>query len=399
MSTETLHKPSEKSPRIMIIAGEASGDLHGGRLAKALLSQNRPIELIGFGGTAMQQAGVDIRYDIKKLGIVGLIEILFHLRVIWEAYRYAISLLKSQVALLVLIDFSGFNLRVAKAAKKMGIPVVYYVSPQVWAWRSGRVQTIAKYVDQMIVILPFEKAIYDKAHVPCEFVGHPLLDELSEIKKADKNIKRNNNEKTPTIALLPGSRKREVLSLLPAMLAALERIQEEFPGLQVLIPVASSLPTELIPELTTASPLPITLIKGSVYDVLFQADVAIIASGTATLQGALANIPMVIVYKISRISYILARYLIQIQSMSLANIVADKPFIPELVQENVSATRISSEIRHLLTDKDAYKKMKQNLSEVASRLGSPGASNRAAKIIYRLLDKQSRPAAPSGQCS
>ncbi|VAX31630.1 Lipid-A-disaccharide synthase [hydrothermal vent metagenome] len=399
MSTETLHKPSEKSPRIMIIAGEASGDLHGGRLAKALLSQNRPIELIGFGGTAMQQAGVDIRYDIKKLGIVGLIEILFHLRVIWEAYRYAISLLKSQVALLVLIDFSGFNLRVAKAAKKMGIPVVYYVSPQVWAWRSGRVQTIAKYVDQMIVILPFEKAIYDKAHVPCEFVGHPLLDELSEIKKADKNIKRNNNEKTPTIALLPGSRKREVLSLLPAMLAALERIQEEFPGLQVLIPVASSLPTELILELTTASPLPITLIKGSVYDVLFQADVAIIASGTATLQGALANIPMVIVYKISRISYILARYLIQIQSMSLANIVADKPFIPELVQENVSATRISSEIRHLLTDKDAYKKMKQNLSEVSSRLGSPGASNRAAKIIYRLLDKQSRPAAPSGQYS
>ncbi len=396
MSTVTQHKPGKKSPRIMIIAGEASGDLHGGGLAKALLQQNPSTQLIGFGGTAMQKAGVDIRYDIKKLGIVGLIEILFHLPVIWEAYQYALNLLKDKVDLLVLIDFSGFNLRVAKAAKKIGLPVVYYVSPQVWAWRAGRVKTIAKYVDQMIVILPFEKKIYDHAHVPCEFVGHPLLDELADIKKTGKEIKKNNDGKTPTIALLPGSRKREVLSLLPPMLAALEQMQEAFPGLQALIPVASSLPAELIPELTAGSPLPITLVQGSVYDVLFQADVAVITSGTATLQGALANIPMIIVYKLSRISYILARYLIHIQSMSLANIVADKPFIPELVQEHVSATRISSEIRHLLTDKDAYKKMKEKLNDVANRLGSPGASDRAAKIIYRVLDQQISPTSASG---
>lgn len=395
MHKETHSKSRAQPPRIMMIAGEASGDLHGGGLAEALLAQNRPIALVGFGGSAMQKAGVDIRYDIKKLSIVGLFEVLLHLRVLWDAYQCAVKLLKEDVALLILIDFSGFNLHVAKAANKLGIPVVYYVSPQVWAWRAGRVKTIAERVDQMIVILPFEKAIYDKAHVPCEFVGHPLLDEWAhdqETRPIEKKVLTA--QEAPTIALLPGSRKREVLSLLPAMLGALECMQEEFPGLKVLIPVASSLPTDLIPELTAVTSLPIKLVKGTVYDVFYHADVAVIASGTATLQGALANIPMVIVYKLSRISYILAKYLIHIKSMSLANIVADKPFITELVQKNVSATRIASEVRHLLKDKDAYKKMKQNLRQVAGRLGTAGAADRAAKIIYRVLDKQAQKEIP-----
>ncbi len=400
MDKETPKKPSAKPSRIMIIAGEASGDLHGGGLAEALLAQNRPVELIGFGGQAMRKAGVDVHFDIEKLGIVGLIEVLFQLRVLWQAYQSAVKLLKEGINLLVLIDFSGFNLRVAKAAKKLDIPVVYYVSPQVWAWRASRVKTIAKYVDQMIVILPFEKAIYDKARVPCAFVGHPLLDELVHIKKNRQEEKKAlPKQAPPAIALLPGSRKREVLSLLPVMLSAMEQLQEAFPELRVLIPVASSLPEALIPELIADSSLPITLVKGTVYDVFFDADIAVVASGTATLQGALAGIPMIVVYKISWLSYTLAKYLIHVKAISLANIVADDPFIPELIQDDASAARIANEVQHLLKDKAASEKMKQNLSQVASRLGSAGASDRAAKIIFRVLDEQMQRQKPAAAIS
>jgi len=388
MNPEISPKAEAKPSRIMIIAGEASGDLHGGALAKALLMQNRSIELVGFGGSAMRKAGVDVRFDIKKLGIVGIFEVLFHFRVIWDAYRVAAKILENGVSLLVLIDFSGFNLRVAKVAKRLDIPVVYYVSPQVWAWRAGRVKIIAEYVDQMIVILPFEKAIYDAARVPCEFVGHPLLDELAQIQEMPNPKGKATTASEPTIALLPGSRKREVLSLLPTMLAALEGLRETFPGLRVLIPVASSLPQALIPELVADSPLPIELLKTQVYDAFHRADVAVVASGTATLQGALAGVPMIVIYKVSWLSYLVAKYLIHVKAISLANIVADEPFIPELIQGDASSQRIAREVRRLLEDDAVREKMRQHLAQVAGHLGVPGASERAAEVVYRVLDRK-----------
>ncbi len=372
----------------MIVAGEASGDLHGGSLASALFSKNRNIDLVGFGGKTMRAAGVDVRFDIKKLGIVGIVEVLFHFRVLLEAYRAAVSLLQEGVDLLVLIDFSGFNLRVAKAAKSFGIPVVYYVSPQVWAWRAGRVKTIAERVDQMIVILPFEKEIYDNAGVPCEFVGHPLLDEFERVKKMNAAVSRPpRTGRFPTLALLPGSRTREVMSLLPLMLAAAENLLGEYPDLNILIPVASSLPADLIPEMCASSRLQVSLVSGTVYDVFQAADVAVVASGTATLQGALAAVPMVVVYKVSWISYILAKSLVRVKSISLVNIVADEPFIPELIQAEVSPLRIANEVRRLLSDEGAREKMRQTLREVSGRLGTPGASERAASLIFRILDQ------------
>ncbi len=372
----------------MIVSGEASGDLHGGALAEALFSKDHEMEIVGFGGKAMRAAGVEIRFDIKRLGIVGIIEIVFHFRVLLEAYRTAVRLLEESVDLLVLIDFSGFNLRVAKAANERGIPVVYYVSPQVWAWRAGRVKTIAERVEQILVILPFEKAIYDAAHVPCEFVGNPLLDEFSRATQGRALPDyRKQVGLSPVIALLPGSRTREVVSILPEMLASMEKLHATFPDLSVIIPVASSLSEDLIPGLTASAPFPVKLINDSVYDVLLDADLAVVTSGTATLQGALAGTPMVVVYKVSWLSYWLAKCLVHLKSVSLVNIVAGEPFVPELIQGDCTSERIAKEVSRLLKDDAGREAMHKSLLKVADRLGQPGASDRAASAILRILNR------------
>ncbi len=393
--------PDVKAPRVMIVAGEASGDLHGGALARALLEKNPSLQLIGFGGDAMRQAGVDVFFDIEQLAVVGLSEVLFHLKTLIQAYRTACRLLKEKVDLLVLIDYPDFNLRLAKSAKQLGIPVVYYVSPQIWAWRSGRIKTIAERVDQMLVILPFEKELYASENIPCEFVGHPLLDEVlqkgipfsAETPSAEASQKKDYlSEKgldplALTVGLLPGSRKREVLSHLPVMLEGMALLAKNFPGLQVLIPVASSLPQGLIEELVRSSPLPVRCVRGEVYEVMRASQIVVVVSGTATLQGALAGTPMVIIYKLSWITYQIARLLIPLKWAGLANIVAAKPFIPELIQSNVTPENIAGELGRLLKDKIEHEKMRQGLKAVAKRLGTAGASKRAASVIYQILEK------------
>lgn len=390
-----------ETPRVMIVAGEASGDLHGGALARALLEKNSSLQLIGFGGDAMRQAGVNVLFDIERLAVVGLFEVLLHLKTHIQAYRYACHLLRQKVDLLVLIDYPDFNLRLAKLAKQLGIPVVYYVSPQIWAWRSGRIKTIAERIDQMLVILPFEKEMYASENIPCEFVGHPLLDEVNQRRmpfSAGSPIEEASLKKAYlaekgldplaiTVGLLPGSRKREILSHLPVMLQGMALLEKEFPGLQVLIPVASSLPHGLIEELVRSSPLPVRCVEGEVYEVMRASQAIVVVSGTATLQGALAGTPMVVIYKLSWVTYQVASRLIRVKSVGLANIVAEKPFIPELIQNDVTPDNIAKEIGRLLKDEVEYEKMRQGLKEVASRLGTAGASERAASVICRLLEK------------
>jgi len=405
MNSGTVNIPKKdlkvKAPRVMIVAGEASGDLHGGALARALLAKNPSLELIGFGGDAMRQAGVNVRFDIEQLAVVGLSEVLFHLKTLIQAYRTACRLLREKVDLLVLIDYPDFNLRLAKSAKQLGIPVVYYVSPQIWAWRSGRIKTIAERVDQMLVILPFEKEIYTSQGIPCEFVGHPLLDEVQQkgmpfseggpseetSRKKAYLVKKGMDPQATTIGLLPGSRKREVLSHLPVMLQAMAILSKKNPGLQVLIPVASSLPRGLIEELVQSSPFPVCCVAGEVYEVMRVSQVMVVVSGTATLQGALAGTPMVIIYKLSWITYQIARLLIRLKWAGLANIVAEKPFIPELMQYNVTSDKIAGEVDQILKDEVEHEKMRQGLKEVARRLGTAGASARAASAVCRLLEK------------
>ncbi len=380
-------------PRVMIVAGEASGDLHGGALAAALREQSGSLagslEMIGFGGDAMRRAGVDIRFDSARLAVVGLIEVLFQGATILAAWRLAVSLLSDGVDLLVLIDYPGFNLRLARVAKEKGIPVVYYVSPQIWAWRAWRMKQIAERVDEMLVVFPFEKPLYDAAGVPCTFVGHPLVDDWrapSYSSRADYLESLGLSATRTTIALLPGSRRQEVLSLLPTMQAALSVLAPDFPGLQAIIPVAPSLSAEWIEsQMAAASGVPTRCVSGSIYDVLGASDVAVVASGTATLQVALARVPMVIVYKLSWITYFLMRALIQVKSIGLVNIVAGTPCVPELLQSEVSPARIGAEIRRFLSDPTARTKTIRRLDEVAVTLGAPGAAARAAEIILARL--------------
>lgn len=373
-----------------MVAGESSGDLHGGALAEALLKRAPSLQIVGFGGTAMRRAGVEVIFDIARLGVVGIVEVLLHLKSVWEAYRLAVRTLEGGVDLLVLIDYPDFNLRLAKAAKRRGIPVVYYISPQVWAWRSGRVKTIGERVDRMLVILPFEKRIYTEAGIPCEFVGHPLLDEAASasLKYRSKSAYLEAVRLLPagtTIGLLPGSRRREVLSHLPTLLDAMALLAKEIPDLQVLIPVAPSLSKEWIAGLTRPYSFPIRCVEGEFQEVLRAADAAVVASGTATLQTALAQTPMLIVYKLSPLTYWVARRLIRLKSIGLVNIVAGKPVVPELIQEEASAERICREIGRLLCDGAARERMKHELKEVAARLGTAGASDRAAAAVLETL--------------
>jgi len=385
-----MPEPSSKSHRVMIVAGEASGDLHGGALAEALLQRDPSLQIVGFGGSAMRRAGVEILFDVSRLGVVGIVEVFLHLKSVWEAYRLAVRMLKRGVDLLVLIDYPDFNLRLARAAKRLGVPVVYYISPQIWAWRAGRIKTIAERIDLMLVIFPFEKEIYSRAGVPCEFVGHPLVDEVASLrlKYPSKTAYLEGIGVPPsgtTVGILPGSRRREVLSLLPEMLRAMVLLSKEIPNLQVLIPVAPSLSKEWVADLARPYPIPIRCVEGEFQEVLRAADVIAVASGSATLQVALARTPMVIVYKLSPLTYWIARRLIRLKSIGLVNIVAGAPIVPELIQQEASAERIQAEVGRLLKDDRARERMKQALKEVAERLGAAGASSRAATIILEKL--------------
>ncbi len=408
--------PSSNTPqgngharRVVMVAGEASGDLHGGALAAALRQRAPWISIVGFGGAAMRRAGVDVRFDIAPMGVVGLIEVLAQWKTIRAAWRRAVALLAEDVHLLILIDYPDFNLRLAKVAKRRGIAVVYYVSPQVWAWRAGRVQVIAKRVDLMLVIFPFEKAIYDAASVPCVFVGHPLMDQARAPSYASKHAYLKSlglNPSGTTLALLPGSRKQEVAVLLPRMLAAAGQVAKETPALpplQCLIPVAPSLSKEGMASWGAASPIPVAFVGGDptnatatgrplegagtadngIYDVLGAADVAVVASGTATLQTALAGVPMIVVYKLSWLTWALARLLIRVRSVGLVNIVAGTPCVPELIQMEASPARIGAEIKRLLLDADARAVMQRRLKDVATALGEAGTAHRAADAILK----------------
>jgi len=377
-------------PRVMIVAGEASGDLHGGALAAALRQRSGSLETIGFGGEAMRRAGVDIRFDSARLAVVGLLEVLLNCRTILAAWRLAVSLLSDGVDLLVLIDYPGFNLRLARVAKRKGIRVVYYVSPQIWAWRAGRIKQIAERVDRMLVIFPFEKPLYDAAGVPSTFVGHPLVDDWRAPSYNSRTAFLESLGMRPTgttVALLPGSRRQEVLSLLPAMQAALSMLAPDFPGLQAILPVAPSLSAAWVESQMAASPVPTRCTLAPLYDVLGASDVAVVASGTATLQVALARVPMVIVYKLSWLTYFLMRALVRVKSIGLVNIVADAPCVPELIQSEVSPARIAAEVRRLLSDPAVRAETIRRLDAVAVALGAPGAAARAAEILLAQLQR------------
>lgn len=368
----------------MIVAGEASGDMHGARLVKEMQRLNPRLEFFGIGGSALRQAGVRIRVDNAQMAVVGVSEALLKLRVLLSALRIAKEDLKGiRPDLLIVIDFPDFNLRVATMARKMGVPVLYYISPQIWAWRTGRVKKIKKVVDHMVVIFPFEVDFYKRWHVPVTFVGHPLLDSMSSRMAGEK--KQNLGGSGRLIGLLPGSRNEEVMRLLPTMVQVADVVSEQIPDIQFAIPVASSVDRSLVETIARNGAARILVLSDRLRDVLEEATLLITASGTVTLEAAIAGTPMIIVYKVSGLSYWLGKCLIHVKHIGLANLVAGKSIVPELIQHQVSVEKIARKALNLLSDDSALAEMRRELGCVTQLLGAPGASKRAAKVAMSLL--------------
>ena len=368
----------------MIIAGEASGDLHGANLVDAMRRHDPGLGFLGIGGDALRRAGVDVRIDNADIAVVGGAEVLSKIRPILRALRQAKKDLKEvRPALLILIDFPDFNLRVAAAAKKLGIPVMYYISPQIWAWRAGRVKKIRKRVDHMVVIFPFEADFYKKWDVPVTFVGHPLMD--STPPAGTVGVSTDLRGDGVLVGLLAGSRAQEVGRMLPIMVEVAERLSKELEGVRFAIPVASSVRRDMVEGIVEGAKAKITVLSNRLRDVLDQATIVITASGTVTLEAAIAGTPMIIVYRLSPLSYWIAKRLIRVTHIGLVNLVGRKSIVPELIQRDASAEQISDKALAMIRDERGLAQVRAELRGVVEKLGLPGASERAAKVAMTML--------------
>jgi lipid-A-disaccharide synthase len=369
----------------MISCGEASGDLYAGALVDALREIDPGVEVFGFGGERLRAAGADLIGDYRGFSVTGLSEALPVLSRSWKmlnALREAARTRQPDV--FVAVDFPDFNFRLLPAMRALGIKVVYYVSPQLWAWRPARLETIRRYVDRMIVIFPFEKELYERAGVPVEFVGHPLVDLARASQPRDAFLRSNKLDPArPVLALLPGSRPSELRHVLPGLTAAAPLISARVPGVQFLVARAPSLDDGLFAPLDVvrAAGLPVAIATGATDDVLASADAVVTASGTATVQAALHGTPMVIVYRLSAFTYAVGRRFVRVSSYGMVNLVAGRPIVPELIQGEFTPEAVAAEAASLLTDRARAETMRRDLAAVRATLGSPGASRRAARVI------------------
>ena len=376
-----------KSKKILMVAGEVSGDLHGAHLMEAILRIDPKVQFFGVGGERLERMGMKLLYHSQSLSVVGITEVLFKIRSILGALRgLKQSLDQERPDLIILIDFPDFNLRLAKIAHGKGIPTLYYISPQVWAWRPKRVKLIAQWVRKMVVLFPFEVPFYEAAGVDVEWVGHPLLDIVKPTLSKEAAFQRLGlDPKRKTIALLPGSRIHEVKRLLPPLLASAQLLEKEIPDLQFVIPLASGIHQRLLSSWTRNISLPVKVVEGWAYEVMNLAELLIAASGTATLEAAILGKPMVIVYKVSFFSYWIGRALIQVDHIGLVNLVAGKEIVPELIQKDVNPQRIAEEALRILRDPILRRRMSESMAGVRQSLGEPGAAQRAAGIVMSLL--------------
>ncbi|MCI5126216.1 MAG: lipid-A-disaccharide synthase [Candidatus Electrothrix sp. AR5] len=395
---------------IMIVTGEASGDMHGARLVEAMQAMQPDLSFSGIGGKELTAAGVEMLFDASKLAVVGITEVLSHLGDILAARKALIRRMQAKrPALLILIDYPDFNLLLAAKAKKLGIPVFYYVSPQVWAWRSGRVKKIDRLTDRIGVILPFEKEFYAARGVEVDFVGHPLKDTVSRDKVACKeDFLRTHNlsidPETRIIGLLPGSRSKEIRSLLPDFLAAARILVRREHGKKwlFLLPRASTVSEELLLESGLAScraggmdgegRLDIHVLTDNRYDLMAACDAVVAASGTVTLELAILGVPTLTTYRLSPRTYQLGRLLIRhIRHFSLVNLIAGQEVIPELLQDAVTPAAIAEHLQSMV-DESAYRKnLIRGLAEVAEKLGPPGCAQRAAELAFACMDRSDIP--------
>lgn len=372
--------------KVMISVGEASGDLHGASIAAAIKEIKPEIEIFGMGGDAMRSAGVRIIHDIADLGIIGFVEVLKNLPRFFRLRDELVEKMQQEKPdILLIIDYPDFNIRLAKKAKELGIPVLSYIPPSAWAWRKGRAKSVAKIVDQIASIFPFEAKVYQEAGANVTFVGHPLVDivkpEMTQEAAYDyfKVAKEH-----PLILLLPGSRKHEIENLLPVMLASAEHLAEQNPNCQFFLPIASTIPQEMLQNILQQYKVKIHLTTNHIYDLMNIADCAIASSGTVTLEAALLNLPSVVIYKMATLTYWIGRMLVKIPNISLPNIVAGERVIPELLQDQVNVAQIVAAVNALDKSSENGKIVRNKLIEIKHKLGEPGAVKRTAQLVIKM---------------
>jgi lipid-A-disaccharide synthase len=377
----------EKNKHILIVAGEASGDLHAAHLVKTIIKMRPDTAFLGLGGECLKKEGVEICYDIVGLAVVGLFEVLKNLKKFKEIFDGLLQIVdRRKPDLAILVDYPGFNLRLAGELKKRGIPVIYYISPQVWAWGRGRIATIKRLVDLMLVVFAFEEELYKKHGVPAAFVGHPLLDIIkTSSSKEEVLMKARLNAQKYTFALLPGSREKEVKVLLPIMLDTARLLYRQKPDSQFLILRSSNVAEDIFRRICASYQIPVAIASDMTYDGLKASDFALVASGTATLETALLGIPMVILYKISFLTWAYLKTSVKIPYIGLVNVIRGKKVIAEFIQYDAKPEKIAAYILSVITDGGAVARIKQDLRDTVGLLGEKGASERAARKVVDFL--------------
>jgi lipid-A-disaccharide synthase len=373
---------------LMIIAGEASGDLHGASLIKELKLIDSTIEIFGIGGDKMISEGMNAQYHINQMAFLGFIEVLKHLPFISKVRKDLLNKIADEkIETVVLIDYPGFNLNLAKKLHELGKKVIYYISPQVWAWGKGRIDKIKEVVDEMLVVFPFEETMYKKYNVNVKYVGHPLIEHVenySYLSKKELYGKLGLDESKEILLLLPGSRKHEIKKLFPVCITAAERLSKEF-NLQTVVACAENINEEIFSDLTEDKNF--KLVKGFTYDLLKHSYFGIIKSGTSTLEAGLFQLPFIVVYSTNFLTYWLGRIVVQIKNIAMANIILGENVIDELIQYDVNSENIYSKSSAILKDKEKYNSIKHKLSLIKGKLGGPGASKKAADIIFARLNE------------
>jgi len=372
--------------RYYIIAGEASGDLHGSNLIREITDRDADASFRCWGGDLMQQQGAELVMHYRDLAYMGFMEVVSHLPVILKNFRFCKNdILAYKPDVLILVDYPGFNLRMARFASRHGIPVFYFISPQLWAWRSSRVKAVKAYVSRMFVILPFEKEFYARFGYPVDFVGHPLLDVIDRMRPDERKeqfLLRNHLTDLPLIALLPGSRKMEIGKILRTMLT----IVPEFPDHQFVIAAAPSIPEAFYREIIRETK--VSLLSGQTYPLLSFSEAALVASGTATLETALMNVPQVVCYKGNILSYAVARRIVQVKHISLVNLILEKSLIHELIQNSLTTANLKDDLHKILHDQEIRTEILKGYSNLHEILGGKGASGRAAALMIQYLQKK-----------
>jgi lipid-A-disaccharide synthase len=374
----------------MISCGEPSGDLYAGALVREIRGHEPGATISGFGGDHLRAAGATLLGDFSGLSVTGLLEVARILPRTYQLYRKLVAHARAERPdVFVAVDFPDFNFTLARALRKLGIPIVYYISPQLWAWRPRRMNTMRRIADLVLVIFEFEQRLYREAGVPVEWVGHPLLDVMPATRsKSALRAEFGVAGAEPLVALLPGSRRNEVRAILPDLVATAEIIRRRLPAARFVVARAPHVGDDLLAPLARLTGVPASVTDGRADDVLAAADVALVASGTITVQAALHQCPMVVVYRLSPLTYRIGRPFVHVDTFAMANLVAGRPVVPELIQDDFVPERVAAEALNVLTDPAVAARVRADLGEVRARLGDPGASARAARAVLEVARRR-----------